>query len=87
MELFNLKKTKYFIIKRLTFHIQYIIRINQVVYNVLFPMLARVGRFDPQQLLHLSLSNGSPLCIQYFFILHFTHCSHVFLDLPLPLNL
>jgi len=31
-------------------------------------MLARVGRFDPQQLLHLSLSNGSTLCIPYFLI-------------------
>jgi len=27
-------------------------------------MLARVGLLDPQQLLHLSLSNGSTLCIQ-----------------------
>jgi len=26
-------------------------------------MLARVGRFDPQQLFHLSLSNGSTLNI------------------------
>jgi len=42
-------------------------------------MLARVGRLDPQQLLHLSLSNGSTLCIPYFLISHFTLCSHVFL--------
>jgi len=40
--------------------------IKQTVYNALFSMLARVGRFDPQQLLHLSLSNGSTLCIPYF---------------------
>jgi len=46
--------------------------INQSVSNVLFSMLARVGRFDPQQLLHLSLSNGSTLCIPYFLISHFT---------------
>jgi len=26
--------------------------INQSVYNVLFSMLTRVGRLDPQQLLH-----------------------------------
>jgi len=42
------------------------IKINPTVYNVLFSMLARVGRLDPQQLLHLSLSNGSTLCIPYF---------------------
>jgi len=49
-------------------------------------MLARVGRFDPQQLLHLSLSNGSNLYILYFLISHFTHCSYDFLGLPLPLH-
>jgi len=56
---------------------------NQIVYNVLSSMLARVGRLDPQQLLHLSLSNGSILCIPYFLISHFTLCSHVYLGLPL----
>jgi len=57
--------------------------INQTVYDVLFYMLARVGRLDPQQLLHLSKSNGSTLCIPYFLISHFTHCSHVFIG-PAP---
>jgi len=49
--------------------------INQTVNNVLFFMLARVRRLDPQQLLHLSLSNGSTLCIPYSLISHFIHCS------------
>jgi len=49
-------------------------------------MHPRVGRLDPQQLLHLSLSNGSTLCIPYFLISQFTLCSHVFLGLPLPLH-
>jgi len=42
--------------------------INQTVFNVLISMLAPVGRLDPQQLLHLSLSNSSPLCIPYVLI-------------------
>jgi len=45
-------------------------------------MLARVGRLDSEQLLYLSLSNGSTLSIPYFLISHFTLCSHVFLGLP-----
>jgi len=60
--------------------------ISQTVNNVLFSMLARVGRLDPQPLLHLYISNGSTLCIPYFLISHFTLCSHVFLGLPLPLH-
>jgi len=61
-------------------------QINQTVYKVLVSMLARIGRLDPQQLLQLSLSNGSTLCIPYFIISHFTLCSHVFLGLLLPLQ-
>jgi len=52
--------------------------ISQTVYNVHFSMLAQVVRLDPKQLLHLSLSNSSTLCIPYFLISHFTLCSHVF---------
>jgi len=63
--------------------------INQTVYNILFSMLAGLDGLThklPQQLLHLSLSNGSNLCIPYFLISHFTLCSHVFVGLPLPLH-
>jgi len=53
-----------------------------------FSMLARVGQFDPQQLLHCPYqANGSIRYIPYFLISHFTYCSHVFFGLPLPLNL
>jgi len=49
-------------------------------------MLARVGRLDPPQLFHWSLSNDSILCIWYVLKSHFTLYSHVFLGLPLTLH-
>jgi len=61
--------------------------INQTVYNVLFLCLHGLDGYslNPQQLLHLSLSNGSTLCVPYFLSSHLILCSHVFLGLPTSL--